>query len=85
MARKAKSKKRGCSSTTGTKLYLVENNGKLTVSKCKSKAKKVLSKCRKRIKRAGRGVCQMNMVKAHKQKTYKAKRGRNVFRRSHRR
>lgn len=85
MARKAKTKKRGCGSTTGTKLYLVENNGKLTVSKCKSKAKKALTKCRKRIKKAGRGVCQMHQIKAKKVKKYKAKRGHNVFRRSHKR
>ena len=43
MARKAKTKKRGCSATNATKLYLVEHTGKLTVTKCKGKAKKKLT------------------------------------------
>ena len=80
MAKKAK--KRGCGSTTGTKLYLVENNGKITVAKCKGKAKKVLTKCRKRAKRLGRGACQMHTVKAKK---IHVKRGKGRIRRRGRR
>ena len=80
MAKKAK--KRGCGSTTGTKLYVVENLGKLTVTKCKGKAKKVLTKCRKRIKRIGRGVCQMHTIKAKK---IRVKRGKGRIRRRGRR
>jgi hypothetical protein len=70
---KKKAKKRSCGSTTGRKLYLVENNGKLTVTRCKSTAKKVMAKCRKRAKKAKRGVCQMHTIKAKKIRIYRRK------------
>lgn len=70
---KKKGKKRGCGSTSGRKLYAVENNGKLTVTKCKSRAKKVLSTCRKKMKKSKRGVCQMHTLKAKKQRVYRRK------------
>ena len=78
MGRKARTKKRGCSATNATKLYLVEHTGKLTVTKCKGKAKKKLTQCRRQMKRKGRGACTLHTLKAKK---IHVKRGQGRIRR----